>query len=319
MIIKPDNYDDQELIAFLGEQESQSIESTEYYKSQISERLANGRILRGDPLPWAKTHELIKFGPGQITIWAGMNGHKKSMLLGQVMLWMSRTTKVGIASFEMPVIDTMERMISQAAGCSPSVQFGNQWADWAEGSMYFYDQLDTVPAERVLGVIYHMATELGIKHNMIDSLTKCSLPSGDLGAEKRFIDKMTATAKALGIHIHLVAHVRKPPQGGESHIPNKFDVRGAGELTDLVDNVMIVWADKKKAAINNKIKNSKDLSGTETEYVQDNPDQRLICIKQRYGVWEGSIGLWFDRASLQFTADSRGLPLPFSITELRAA
>lgn len=179
--------------------------------------------------------------------------------------------------------------------------------------MYFYDQLDTVPAERVLGVVFYMATELGIKHIMIDSLTKCGLPSGDRDAEKRFIDTLSATAKALQIHIHLVAHVRKPPQGGEGYVPNKFDIRGAGELTDLVDNVMIVWMDKKKEAINKKEQFNKPLTPQEMEYVRDNPDQRLICCKQRHGAWEGQIALWFDPKSLQFIPNDSGRPLPFEL------
>lgn len=313
MNIPNDNYDDKELLEFIGQQESQDIGTTTDFAAQIDERLRDGRVLRGDTLPWSNTHEHLRFGEGQVTIWAGINGHKKSMLLGQVIMWMAQDERVGVSSFEMPVVDTMERMVSQAAGCLPSRQFAQQWVRWGHDRMFFYDQLDTVPAERVLGSMYYMAKDLGCKHVMIDSLTKCGLPSGDRDAEKRFIDTLAAAAKALKIHIHLVSHVRKPPQGGEAYIPNKFDIRGAGELTDLVDNVMIVWMDKKKEQISKKTKMNKPLDCDEREYFDNNPDQRLICCKQRHGAWEGTIGLWFDDKSLQFLPNDCGRPLPFNV------
>ncbi len=313
MIIPSDNYDDKELIEFLGMQESQNIDSTLSFLDQIDDRLENGRILQGDTLPWSGTYDRVRLGEGQVSLWAGINGHKKSMLLGQIMMWLAQETKVGIASFEMPVIDTMERMIYQAAGCVPSRSFGKSWAEWGDQKMYFYDQLDTVPADRVLGVIFYMANELGIKHIAIDSLTKCGLPSGDRDAEKRFIDTLAAAAKALKIHIHLVAHVRKPPQGGETYIPNKFDVRGAGELTDLVDNVFICWMDKRKESLNKKRRSGAIIASDEQDYMDKNPDQRLICCKQRHGAWEGAIPLWFDPDSLQFVNGDGARTLAFDI------
>jgi len=314
MNVPSDNYDDKELLAFLGERESQDINWGSDYVAELGDRLKNGKLLEGSKLPWGKSHNIIRFREGEVSIWAGMNGHKKSMLLGQIMMWFAQEERVGIASFEMPVLDTMQRMVHQAAGCVPGQEFGERWAIWNHERICYYDQLDTVPSERVLGVIFYMAKELGCKHIMVDSLTKCGLPSKDCDAEKRFIDTLSATAKALKVHIHLVAHVRKPQQGGETYQPNKFDIRGAGELTDLVDNVMICWKDKKVEDIRRKVENSFTLTSDETKYIEDNPDQRLICAKQRRGEWEGQLGLWFHQPSLQFTPDARNLPLPFEMS-----
>ena len=312
-IIKPDSYDDKDLINFLGQQESQSIESGEFYADQIAERLKNGRVLKGERMPWAGSHEKIAFNGGQVSVWAGYNGHMKSMVLGQIIMWMSQKVKVGIASFEMPVIDTIERMLYQAAGCVPSQQFGQEWAEWSTDRIYLYDQLDTVPAERVLGVIFYMAKELGVKQIVIDSLAKCGLPFGDGNSEKRFVDTLAAAAKALDIHIHLISHHRKPPQSGEANIPNKFDVKGAGELTDLVDNVMLFWMDKKRANLIRLRSSGNSLSEDELKYIEDNPTHRMICCKQRHGAWEGTIPLWFDPVSLQFLPNDSGRTLPFAI------
>jgi len=316
MVIPQFDYNDKELIAFIGHQESQRIKTTVDYRDSVAERLKNGRVLRGDKLPWGKTHEYIAFAEGQVSIWAGINGHKKSMLLSMVMMWFSRIAPAGIASFEMPVIDTMERLISQAAGCSPAKQFGQDWLTWGENKLFFYDQLDTVPTERVLGVIYYMATQCGCKHVMIDSLAKCGVSANDKDAEKRFIELLVATAKALKIHIHLVAHVRKPPQGGDEYIPQRFDIRGAGELTDLVDNVLVVWADKKREKLKRKELSSNTLTDSEREYLDSRPDQRLVVRKQRNWFWEDTVALWFDDDSLQFMGDNTRGPMGFDIQQI---
>jgi len=40
-------------------------------------------------------------------------------------------------------------------------------------------------------------------------------------------------------------------------------------------------------------------------------DALLICDKNRHGEWEGSIPLWYHAPSLQYTTDSRRIPIDF--------
>ena len=319
MNIPPVDYNDKELMEFVGMQESQDIAWGDSNISQLEQRLLHGDVLRGAKLPWQNTHGLIRFREGEVSIWAGINGHKKSMLLGMVMMWFARTERVGISSFEMPITDTQERLVYQAAGCKPSINFARQWGAWNHERICYYNQMDTVPSYRVLGSIYYMAKEMGCKHIKVDSLTKCGLPAGDGDAEKKFMDTLSAAAKALKIHIHLVAHVRKPAHGGEAYRPTKFDVRGAGELTDLTDNLLIVWKDKKREGIARKIQAGATVTMDEKEYFNNNPDQRLICEKQRHGKWEGQIALWFHENSLQFLPNDSNRVLPFNFDQVQGA
>jgi twinkle protein len=46
--------------------------------------------------------------------------------------------------------------------------------------------------------------------------------------------------------VHLVMHSRKKED--EFAPPGKFDAKGTGTITDLADNVMTVWRNKKKEA-----------------------------------------------------------------------
>jgi len=294
------DYTDRDLITFLGQQESQDIQWGDAYGEELLEHFRTGTVLSGAKLPWPKTHDMIRFRPGEVTIHAGMNGHFKSMITGQMMEWFALDGEpCGIMSFEMPVRNTQQRMCQQAAGTeNPAPGFIKTWSKWNHRNLAYYDKLDTTPSARVLGAVFYMAKDLGCKHILLDSLTKCGLPYGERGAEKDFIDALCATAKAFGIHIHLVCHVRKPSSQGQEYIPNKFDVRGAGELTDLVHNVIIHWSDKKKAKLEKKLAGNIKLTSSEQEYLL-RPSQRMIVEKQRNGAFEGTIGLEM-HPSLQF-------------------
>lgn len=319
MIVEKVNYTDKDLLTFLGQQESQDVYWGNHFKDGLINRFENGEQFTGSELPWSKTSQQIRLRPGEVTIWAGMNGHFKSMLLGQVLQWiaMKEDAPVGVMSFEMPIVDTMHRMVMQAAGSkNPPTAFIDRWATWNNKRIAYYDKLDTTRSDRVLGVVFHMAKDLGCKHIMIDSLTKCGLPYGERGSEKEFIDALCSTAKVFGIHIHLVCHVRKPQAGGEEYKPTKFDVRGAGELTDLVHNVIICWADKKRKKL---AASSFALKDSEKKYLDDNPDQRLIVAKQRGGQYEGTIGLYL-HPSLQFTSqEGRAMPFNFQHEDIAAS
>lgn len=317
MIVRPSqcDYTDKDLLAFLGNQESQDIRWGDEYEDALIDQLKTTGQAVGARLPWGETHDLIRFRGGEVTIHAGMNGHRKSMVTGQIAQWFALAGEpVGIMSFEMRVPKTMERMVRQAAGShQPSEAFTRQWARWNHQNIAYYDKLDTTPSQRVLGAAFYFAKDLGCKHLFIDSLTKCGLPYGERGAEKDFIDALCATAKAFDIHIHLICHVRKPHTGGQGYIPTKFDVRGAGELTDLVHNVIIHWADKKKIHLLDKQSQGGSLSQEELDYLK-RPDQRLIVEKQRDGEYEGTIGLNM-HPSLQFY---KGRKLTFDFPHMEA-
>ena len=253
-------------------------------------------------LPWRKTHGLVQFRPGEVTVWGGANGAGKSLITGMVALsLLAQDQKVCIASFEMKPRKTLERMARQFSGYNPDdpafagiaeareslVQVYEDFKGWATG-LFLYDQQGTVTAKKVAAVVRFCATEKGIKHFFIDSLMKCVAGEDDYNGQKAFVDELTAIARDHDMHIHLVHHIRKPAD--ESHKPNKYDYKGSGSITDQVDNVISVWR--------NKPKEKKREAGAKLE--ANEPDALLICDKQRNGDWEGSIGLWFHRESQQY-------------------
>lgn len=313
MIINDSDLRDGELLDFLAEQESVDVGWGNKFSDEFAHRMRFGQQLIGDRLPWDEFSDKVAFAPGELTVHAGMNSHRKSMVLGQLSGWFAlQGSRVGVMSFEMPVVDTMRRMCLQMAGTSnPGDSWWKQWVAWNESRICYYDKRDTTPADRVLAAASHMARNLGCKHIVIDSLTKCGLPYGEGAAVKEFIDVLVDTARKFQTHIHLVAHVRKP-EHGDSKIPSRYDIRGAGEISDLAHNVIIHWANVRKKRMQ---ASGKPPANEREQKILDMPCQIMVVDKQRNGAWDGSIGLTFHE-SMQF---HRGKLLRPNITARAAA
>ncbi|MCG3171851.1 MAG: hypothetical protein CALGDGBN_03557 [Pseudomonadales bacterium] len=296
-------------LAKIGQREEQWLRWGTHWKTELLDRVVNGRQDRGEKLPWSKTHGGVQLRPGELSIWAGINGHRKSMLLGQVMLWLARESRICIASLEMRPEETLHRMLCQAVGGSPSFEQTAEFLEGCNGRICLYDQLDSVEADRILGVAHYAANELQCSHVVIDSLTKCGIAGDDYAKQKRFVDRLQWAAKSYGVHVHLVCHMRKGKD--ETERPGKFDVRGASEITDLADNVFITWKDKERDEAVQCQANGLPMTPVMTKALE-RPDQILEVAKQRHGTFEGAYALWFHRRSLQFLGsdDSRSMPWP---------
>ena len=279
---------DEDLRDFEAEQESQFIVKPSELIEKVKARLSSDGSVNGDLLPWSKTHKLVGLRPGEVSLWAGINGHGKSNLLGQVCAWGLDKSKWLIASMEMLPEATMDRMAHQVAGCTPSGQFVEQFLNWTDGRLWIYDQTDSVKQDRILAIVHYAAKKLGVNHIVIDSLIKCGINREAYDKQAEFVDKLCWAAKSNLCHIHLVHHIRKSDK--ETNIPDKFDVRGAAEITDLVDNVFIIHRNKAKEI---KIRAGEMVS-------DDDQDCTLVCAKQRNGEAEPMFKLWFHQESKQY-------------------
>ena len=252
----------------------------------------------GAKMPWEKTHAQIRFRPGEMTLWGGMNGHGKSMMLGQVCVgFIAQRQRVCIASMEMKPLITLARICRQADGTNrPDVEFIREFHKITDGWLWLYDQQGTVKRKMMLAVIRYCAEKLKVDHFVIDSLMKCGIGEDDYNGQKAFIDSLTAVARDTGIHLHLVAHSRKAKD--ELSAPGKMDVKGTGSITDQVDNVLTVWRNKKK-----------EQEAVEGRANHGEPDALIICDKQRNGEWEGKVGLWFLPAPMQFVENGMSGPM----------
>lgn len=292
----------------------QKVRPAAEYVDELIASLFSGGKPAGSYLPWDKTHSLFMFRPGEVTLWAGINGHGKSLVTGQVALsLMGQSERVCVASFEMKPRKTLERMARQWSSMPPSSEYDTaemietardvyrQFGEWTDKRLWLYDQQGTIDADTMLGVARYCAKELRIGHIFIDSLMKCVRGEDDYNGQKEFVDELCALARDCNVHIHLIHHIKK--LSSEEQTPGKFDAKGSGSISDQVDNFMVVWRNKKK---------EKDAQARKPVAV-DEPDQLLICDKQRNGEWEGRISLWYDRDSQQFKGANGDQPISFDV------
>jgi twinkle protein len=129
---------------------------------------------------------------------------------------------------------------------------------------------------------------------------KCGIGVDDLTGQKDFVDALSTIARDTGLHIHLVCHMRKGEN--ERIAPDKFAVKGAGEISDMPDNVLIVWKNLRKAEELAKAERESDeeLRKAMFKKLREDPDSFVRVAGQRHHPWEGSFAFWFDKDSQQF-------------------
>ena len=252
--------------------------------------------VRHPSMLWPKTKEKIRFRPGEVSVWAGVNGHGKSMFLSQVTLDLCyQAEKVMVASFEMKPVRQMHRMSRQAAGSRlPTKDWLEVFHQWTDGRLWLYDHVGAVEWRKVIAVMRYARETFGITQFVIDSMMKCVKGEDDYNGQKDFVNELCAFAQAHNVHVHLVHHVKKSES--EHKAPGKFDIKGSGAISDQVDNVFIVWRDKKSAELNN-----------------GDPSCVLACEKQRNGEFEGKFGFWFDVDSQQYVENLSEMPCSYGV------
>ena len=244
----------------------------------------------GYTLPWEKTQGLVRIRSSEVSVWVGTNGHGKSNLVGHVQVGsIFQKERWCVASMEFKPPKLLARLFRQAAGIAqptPSM-CRKELTDYFDSSLYLFNVQGTAKAQRILEVFEYAFRRFGCTSFLVDSLAKCGFDENDYNSQKRFVDELAEFAHKFDVHVHIICHSRK--SASENDIPGKFDVKGTGALTDMVDNLFVVWRNKLKETEKNN--DSKLLTA---------PDCILDCCKQRNGEWEGRIMLWFDPASLQY-------------------
>lgn len=304
--------DDIDFAAYLKDTDAKTkVKPASDFVQDAKDRLRSQAKAKRTYLPWPKCNESFEFRRGEVTVWAGQNGHGKTDVTTQVALsLLGQDEKVCVASFEMKPVTTIGRMVRMYAGTNPfSTEYQgdsglkvldglyDDFGDWTTKRLWLYDQTGTARPDTVLGMVKYCAQELGITHIFIDSLMKCVKAEDDYNGQKDFVDQLCAIAKDFDIHIHLVHHLKKPAKEGD--VPDKHDTKGSGSITDQVDNLFMVWRNKpKEDDIKSKASNSNKFTEADTF---------LMCRKQRNyeGNAEGepTISLWRHRDAGQFVAE----------------
>lgn len=270
-----------------GPDEAASIRSASDWVDEVICAFERPATQTGAALPWSKTNELVRLRRGELSIWPGMSGHGKSMVIGQIALHlMAQGEKACIASMEMKPAQTMQRMCRQAfASNAPERSQIRDLHAWTNNRLWLYAQQGQVSPERILAVGRYCHEQLGVTHLIVDNLLSCGIAEDGYDAQKQFVLALATHAHDTGQAVHLLAHSRKGVN--ELTPPGKFDVRGSASITDLADNVFSVWRNR-----------GKEIAQEEGNHTKNHEADALLTVcKHRHGEWEGRIQLWFDRRS----------------------
>lgn len=262
----------------------------------------------GLPLPWSKTENKFVLRRSEVTLWTGINGHGKSLLLSHIIAHaMSRGERACVASMEMPPARTLHRMVKQVAATgTPTDSEVRRSVQWLDERLWLFDVLGTAKIDRLLEVFAYAARRYGISQFVIDSLAKLGMAEDDYSGQKALVEALVDFSHRYGPHVHLVAHSRKGQD--EANPPGKMDVKGTGALTDLVDNVASVWRNKRKEEQVSRLEEAGNAPGSD---LAGKPDAMILISKQRYSGWEGEIWLWFDPSSLQYLERRESAPVRY--------
>lgn len=270
-------------------------------------------VHRGEPtepsMRSTKLRGLLHFRPGEVTAWAGFNGHRKSMFAGQVALdLVAAGERVLIASMEMSPERTLARMARQAAATRyPDPRWLEAFAKWTDDRLWLFDHMGTITPASMMAVCRYFADELKGRHVFIDSMMMVCASEESMDEQKQFVTGLVRLAIEADVHVHLVTHCRKP-QHGEDKPPTRYDLRGSAAISDQCANIVIVWANRAKREALEKNPNDGEALAK--------PDAMVSVEKQRHGPWEGKVALWFDETSLRFCDDRLSAAIPMDLARV---
>lgn len=257
---------------------------------------------------WKRLNGDFKFRESEISIVNGVNGHGKSQVVGQMMLdAMTQGVRCCAASMEIKPQILLKRLTRQSL-CTqmPTPNDVDLAFDFYAQNLWLFTLTGTAKSDRLLEVMKYAVRRYGIQLFVIDSLMKCGIGEDDYTGQKIFLDKLCDFKNKYNCHVILVTHSRKAES--EDKPTGKMDVKGSSSITDLVDNVFIIWRNKIRERAIQAMNSGEQPDQKEQAYVSM-PGAILLLDKQRNGEgWEGKVGLYFDQQSNQYKEEESGSP-----------
>jgi twinkle protein len=241
--------------------------------------------------PFDPEGKVLRFFPGGFSIWSGHPGAGKTTILRQLACHlMACNQRVFVCSLEEDPEDVFTRHAEVALGDGDPSALGLQWCagHWVERLKLwnYWPGRDDAQHQRILAAIRVLAKE-GVRHAIIDSFMCLDVPSNDWEAQRLFTKSLAATCQLAGVHVHLVAHPRKPAQNAQEM--DIGDVAGSSDLGRKADNVLFV----KRATNEDRAMFEPHLR-----------EMRINIRKQRYGTGHiGETGGFFNTQLRQFVID----------------
>jgi len=264
------------------------LKSAGTFCEEVLDLIRHPEKYRGTETGLPELTEILRgWRKGELTIWTGQNNAGKSTLLNQTCLFLAnRKIKCCIASLELRPARYLRWAMCQILGTDePEKEDVIKAFEWLDKWFYVLDIDDNVHASKIFDLFEYTARRYGVQHFVIDSLMRIRLKGQDENrSQSDFVSDYLAFGKKFQVHCHLVAHPRK--QEKDTDKPDKTDVKGTGDITNLADNVLILWRNIEKDNIE--------------EEERDGVDAILYVRKNREFGDLGAVKLYFDPNSRRF-------------------
>ena len=217
-------------------------------RQKVRDRLNNTDAQIGTP--FFLRHVNFKFRPNEVTLWFGQTSHGKTTLLSnQICYAASLGKKCMISCFEQVTPMSIAAMLKQYtadADIGASSDYDEAYDALTENVIFFDSMLRANPDELVATMI-QAHKQLGVEEFVIDNVMTLDVDRQDNTAQADVSDKFRVFAAQYPVHVHLVAHPRKPKEESASKPPVTSDIRGASEWGDMAHNIICVWRDVAKS------------------------------------------------------------------------
>jgi len=282
-----DNLTPEILAPYLKIESEHSIRAANEFTKEVLDFYILGDEKTGYKLPWPVLEDKFRLRSGECTLLGGINSSGKSLVLGQIaLIAMTQGAKVLSVSLEMSPRSQLIRLWRQSStSMTPKIDFGLLFNAWCKDKLYFFDKEGSMDMDTLEAGVRYSIDHFGTDLIMVDSLMTISgIKNDDYNAQKEVVCRLADMVRDLECHIVLVAHARKSFSIREKL--DRFSIRGAGELTDRVDNVLLIQRTY-----------SDD---------PDDPDVTLSVSKARHwDMAECDIDLWMDQASMNLLAQNQ--------------
>lgn len=239
--------------------------------------------------PFDVEGRMLRLYPGGVTIWSGFPGSGKTTLLRQFVCQLLQSGEsVFLATLEENPMDTLLGLAATSEGKPDATADGIDWfKDSYSNRFVLWGEIGVANNADLLSTIRELS-EVGLKHAVIDSLMCLDVANDDFEKQRQFANLVAATARACNVHIHLVAHPRKPMTANQE--PDLNDVAGARELGGVADNVLFV-----RRSANATRDMGPDSVAT--------PMNISIRKQRHFNGTHGDVSGWYRRDFRQFTKD----------------
>ena len=253
----------------------------------------------GYTLPFGSLYSKVRIRPGEVSLWSGETGHGKSQVLAHACVhWISQGSRICKASLEMKASQTLKRMVKQTCNEDrPNSRDIECALSWMNDNFLLFDKVGKAGIETILEVFDYARARYGCDQFVIDSLMRLGVAGDDYNEQEKVMYKAVQWAIDNDVHVHFVAHSRKPNMHKQG-AGDISDVKGGMEIGGNAFNAFIIWRNKKQEdEIQDAHSNGDAHKANELSL---KPNVILNCDKQRNGDWTGKAGLWFSLHSYQY-------------------